>query len=202
VPVEAFPWPRALALTEAVPDTLLFTVARTPEREALFHWIGPFAEREIWMYRLVSRSDIKVSSLDDAKYYKVGISLADATATSLLSQGFVKGGNLDITTFAVDIVRKMKVARVDLTPLNPYSLPTFARDAGVAPDQLEPVFLYTREGGYYLALNKQSSPALLAKLDAAFAAMVKDGGLAKIIERWRVSQGLSGKVVKQARTKK
>ena len=39
--IEAQPWLRAYAAVQKSPNALLFTVVRTPEREAQFQWVGP-----------------------------------------------------------------------------------------------------------------------------------------------------------------
>lgn len=39
--IEYYPWARAVAMAQAGPETLIFPLARTPERERVFSWILP-----------------------------------------------------------------------------------------------------------------------------------------------------------------
>ncbi len=39
-----YPWARAMALAQSRPNTLLFSLARTPERENKFIWIGKLSQ--------------------------------------------------------------------------------------------------------------------------------------------------------------
>jgi polar amino acid transport system substrate-binding protein len=54
------PWQRALREVEQKPDTLIFTLARTPERETRYEWIGPFAPRKVYFWKLKARRDLVV----------------------------------------------------------------------------------------------------------------------------------------------
>ncbi len=62
-------------------------VVRKPEREVLFHWIGPIADRNIYLFKLKSRTDIKLKSVEDAKMYEVGSVIAAASGDFLESKG-------------------------------------------------------------------------------------------------------------------
>jgi ABC-type amino acid transport substrate-binding protein len=84
-----------------------------------------------------------------------------------------------------DTGKKLMLRRVDLFPYGQYSIAAFARTSGISIAQLEPVWLLSREGGYYLALGRHSSPALVAKLSAAVKAMRDDGSLDTLTRHWQ-----------------
>lgn len=65
------PWKRAYEDTLGTPNTALYSTTRTPEREALFKWVGPLVNNN-WVFFSSSTANITVSSLDDAKQYSVG----------------------------------------------------------------------------------------------------------------------------------
>ncbi|MDN3579083.1 transporter substrate-binding domain-containing protein [Chitinimonas viridis] len=182
---EALPWARALETARQKPDVLLFTVARTPEREDWFHWIGPIAKREVWLWRLRTRKDVVATSLDQAKQYRVGASHNDAATEYLLAQGFEQGLNLDITMHDRAIGYKLLASRVDLVPMNPLSIGAFARESGIPLEDLEPQMLLISSGGYYLALNRLSKAETVAKLNAALVEMKADGSLQRLLEKWQ-----------------
>ena len=46
-------------------NTLICSLARTPEREGLFEWVGPISERRILLYRHRDRIDINLKTPDD-----------------------------------------------------------------------------------------------------------------------------------------
>src|SRR6202035_2593591 len=42
----SYPWSRAYRLALQMEDTCVFSTSRTPEREALFTWVGPLAQSD------------------------------------------------------------------------------------------------------------------------------------------------------------
>jgi polar amino acid transport system substrate-binding protein len=63
----ALPWARALATARLKPDVLLLTVARTAARESQFYWLGPIAKREVWLWKLRQRHDIRIDQASDVR---------------------------------------------------------------------------------------------------------------------------------------
>ncbi len=61
--IQFLPWPRALLHVKHDPNTLIYTISRTPEREQQFEWIGPFARHQGHFYKLSSRTDMQLDSL-------------------------------------------------------------------------------------------------------------------------------------------
>lgn len=57
--VQLLPWARAYQMALHQPNTVIFSIVRLPEREALFHWVGPIAPRTLWFYRLAKREEVR-----------------------------------------------------------------------------------------------------------------------------------------------
>jgi polar amino acid transport system substrate-binding protein len=68
-----YPFKRALYTVQETPNTLLFTVARIPELENMYKWNGPLHTREVYLYKLNSRSDIQINNIADIKQYKTSV---------------------------------------------------------------------------------------------------------------------------------
>src|SRR5574343_704797 len=58
VDIQLMPWARAYRLVMEGPDRVIYSITRTPQREPLFHWVGPISPRQIKLYRLNNRSEI------------------------------------------------------------------------------------------------------------------------------------------------
>jgi len=65
--IRVLPWKRAYHTALNQKNTLLFSTVRTEARESLFQWIGPINSVVSSLYKLRSRTDIKVKTLNDAK---------------------------------------------------------------------------------------------------------------------------------------
>lgn len=59
-------WTDAYAQPQYLPNSAVFTTARTPEREAMFQWVGPISSNRTYFYTLKS-SGITVATIAEAK---------------------------------------------------------------------------------------------------------------------------------------
>src|SRR5207249_4678450 len=64
--ITSYPWPRAYQMALQTEDTCVFSTSRTPEREALFTWIGPLAKSD---WAIFARADDvrKPKTLEDVR---------------------------------------------------------------------------------------------------------------------------------------
>lgn len=61
--IEIYPWARAYKMARSKPNTLIYSLAKTADREPLFHWIGTVAQFKLGFVKLSQRSDIVINSL-------------------------------------------------------------------------------------------------------------------------------------------
>lgn len=174
-PVALLPWARAYqgALTQA--NTLIYSITRTPEREALFEWIGPISPRQIFLYKLRARKDVQIRSLADAGTYRIGLVREMASSKEFVRSSGVPAGQLDYAPTAESNTRKLLMGRVDLIVAQDWGTAFQLRALGRAPDELEAVLLLDDAHSYYFALNKQSDPALIAQLRQALEKVQQSG---------------------------
>ena len=174
------PWARALLETQNTPNSVLYTVVRRPERENMFHWIGPISNRNQYLYKLRSRDDIVVNSMEDAKKYKLGAVYGTAVTELLLSKGLkpYEVPNHDQT------LKMLLVGRLDLIVHLDYSLAYMAKKLGEDFSKFEPVLLVDGSRKYYIVLNKDSSPSIVEKFQNSFDKLVFSGGLRKMQEKY------------------
>ncbi|MCF8053505.1 MAG: ABC transporter substrate-binding protein [Desulfobacterales bacterium] len=185
-PVQVVPWARGYQRLQTEPNVILFTTARTEEREDKFHWVGP-----LYSFRLVfyARKDsgIKVSSTEEAQ--KVG-SIAtyrdDLREQLLLSMGFE---NLDSATTPQSGLRKLISGRVDLWFFDNVGAPRVAQEAGVDWNRLEEVFTYQQRHSY-IALSEGISDTVVKQWQATLDEMKADGTYWWICRKWMPSGAL------------
>jgi len=56
--IEIVPWARAYTQAVTRENVMIFTIARTEEREDKFKWVGKVAEKKMYFFKLKSRKDI------------------------------------------------------------------------------------------------------------------------------------------------
>jgi polar amino acid transport system substrate-binding protein len=59
-------WNDAYAVAQYLPNSAVFTTARTPERENMFQWVGPISSSRTYFYTLAS-SGLTIETLEQAK---------------------------------------------------------------------------------------------------------------------------------------
>jgi len=175
---EIMPWARAYKLAQTQANTLIYSIARTPDREDRFIWIGAIAPYQIKLYKLRAREDIQLRTLEDAKAYMVGGELADVKQAYLKKQGFIEGENLRLVADDELNLRMLFAGRIDLLPFNEFSLPLVADQLGLDASALEPA-LDMPEISYdlYMALSKTSSNALATRLQKSLQTLEQAGTL-------------------------
>ena len=88
--IDVYPWARAYQLALREPYTLIYPIARTPEREELFKWVGEIQKVRFYFVKLAARKDINIRKLDDARPYTIAIIRDDVRHLYLQHHGFTK----------------------------------------------------------------------------------------------------------------
>lgn len=179
-PVKLVPWPRAYQMVTQVPDVLVFTLQRTPEREKLVTMLGPVS---LMANNLYARrgSHVTIKSIDDAKRVS---SVATQRDTGYLANlrrlGFT---NLDVSTSPQASARKLMAGRVTLWSDSDLTAPYILREIGYPPDAVERKLVLHRME-LYLAFSRGTPAPVVHRWLGALRAMQQDGTLGRIQRKW------------------
>lgn len=166
---QMYPWARAYSLALHQPDVLIYGMARTKEREALFHWIGPIASFQLGFVRLKANKKAAVQQITDAKSLTIAVQRQDSSYDFLVSQGFVEGKQLVVVADAEQSWLLLANGKVDLIVENPVLLPALARTTALMQDAVELVYAIPQlELKAYLAASKTTRKDKLDKLKLAY----------------------------------
>ena len=127
---QIYPWTRAYEKALQEPNTLIYSIARTPEREKLFQWIGTISPFQIYLWKLKNRTDINIKALEDAKPFVIGGITSDVKAKYFQQMGFTPGKNLEFASNEVANIKKLYAKRIDLMAFDEISFPYLCRRAG------------------------------------------------------------------------
>lgn len=189
--IRSYPWARAYRKALYDDNTLIYTIARTKEREDLFKWIGPFASRKMYLFKLKSRKDIQLKSFEDLKRYKIAVFHEDATHQQLIKRGFPEKQLQKITSANSNILM-LAFGKVDLIPANEFALISQLKSKDVKVSllhyknslsyhQVEKAYLLVDKGGYYMAFSKKTSDQIVVKVRKAFDEISQQGIVEKLI---------------------
>lgn len=162
-----FPWDRIYKLALEKPGYGVFVTARLPEREQLFKWVGPIGPDD-WVLLAKADSSINLTSLDDAKQYRIGAYKGDAISEYLTDKGVEHSTSLRDQENA----RKLVAGQIDLWATGDPAGRYLAKQEGVSG--LRTVLRFD-SAELYLALNKEMPDEIVSKLQAALDQMRSEG---------------------------
>jgi polar amino acid transport system substrate-binding protein len=184
---EPQPFARALKTLETNPNAVLFPMLRTAERESRYQWIGLMAKRNYFLYRLDSRKDIVIQSLEDAKQYRIGVLRGDVRTDYLRGQGFVEGVDkgLEVVNVAFSLLKMQQAGRIDLIVFSDEGVKLACEEANVRCDSLAPAFRLDLGGNLWLAASPQMPPAMVNTLRKAFQKEEDAGYVGRLMKSGR-----------------
>jgi len=171
-----FPWERIYHLALENPGYGVFVTARVPEREKLFKWVGPIGPDD-WVLLARGDSPITLTSLEQARQYRVGAYKGDAIALSLEKQGLAPV----IVLRDQDNARKLQAGQIDLWATGAPAGQFLARQVGISGFK---TVLRFHQAELYLALNKDVPDELVSKLQKALHQLRAEGVLQKISAKY------------------
>ncbi|MGW8464249.1 substrate-binding periplasmic protein [Pseudomonas sp. CLCA07] len=171
-----FPWERVYKLALENPGYGAFVMARLPDRERLFKWVGPIGPDD-WIMLAKADSNITLETLDDARKYKIGAYKGDAIAMTLAKQGLKPV----VVLRDQDNAKKLVSGQIDLWATGDPAGRYLARQEGVSG--LKTVLRFN-SAELYLALNKDVPDETVAKLQAALDQLRKEGKVDEIMARY------------------
>lgn len=165
-------WSTAFNTALRDPQTCIFSVTRSKEREDKLLWIAELAELTTNFYALDSKN-IQLDNLEQAKQYRVAVLKDNYSHQYLLSQGFEEGKNLlamDSFDNIFNIVRSRKNS-IDLVTL-PKQRADYEQQTQQTIDNLQPVLkLNIKQPSLYFACNKALDKVSKLELTRVFSTL-------------------------------
>jgi ABC-type amino acid transport substrate-binding protein len=162
--IEVLPWPRAYKIATTRPNSLIFSLLKTEERQAQFHWIAPLCPMHIGFYTSEARADINASTIDALKPYVIGVERGQANQHYLQKHGFIVDKNLVLVQHKDVLHQMLALGRVDVVLLSQHYVQQWQQQHPTRP-ALKPLFMAEDLAQMlYIAAHIDSDPALIAQL--------------------------------------
>lgn len=175
------PWARSYHIVQNKPNTMLFSMYRTKEREKLFKWVGPIDSS---IRGLIARKDrkIKINSLEDLNKYKIGTVKDDATDIQLKALGINNIDTISGTNSIATSIKKLDKNRIDLFgyvyEMDSWDIKNFN------PNEYELVFILKRDDLSY-AFHKDTDEHIINTLQKSLDTLKDNGTVKKIISKYK-----------------
>lgn len=197
IPRESFtflPWSEAYQKAVTDPDTVIFAIAKNPDRENLFKWVGPVVSYNLSLYSRRS-NNITIVSTDELKTYRIGTITDDITVDALVQAG-VKKEDIIMDTDPRTLVHDLEDGTIDLFAYGDITANYYIKN--VTGNSA-----YYRLSGQigsvpvYIGFSRGTPDAVVEKFQKAFDELKltpKDGGTSEfdqIVASWMLGDGLS-----------
>jgi polar amino acid transport system substrate-binding protein len=187
--IAVVPYARLLRDVQQGPLTVGFIVARTPQRERLMQWVGPFMVSGVYLYKKAG-APMTISSLADArKLAAIGVTRGDIDARFLEEQHF---DNLDYSENQAADLQKLRLGRLDATPMGAIVFDHAVRDAGLQPSEFEQTKVKLYESRVCFAFSPDVPGAVVQGWAAALAGMQASGEFAALLARYGITASAAG----------
>lgn len=182
--IEVLPWQRSVQEAARRPDSVLFSLTRTPERETQYRWVGPISPRRILVYRLSQRADAHPASLKQLNGLRLGVARDSASAKQLIADGLRPEVELELGLDDATNLRKLLAGRMDLIVLLDWAAAWHLRELKLPYATLTPVLSLDAEKSYWYGLPPDTDPALVKRLQDALDRIKRDGRYDRLRQRY------------------
>lgn len=172
------------------PGGLLFPLARLPEREGRFRWVGPILPRRVGVYSLGARSDIRFRGLQQLDGLRVGATAGTATMEQLLAEGLKPGRELEVAPSYETAVRKLLAGRMDLLVIGDINLYWQLHLLREPAERVREVGVLDASTDYCFGLRPDGDAALADALQRALEQLRRNGSLDKLKQAYGMPSGL------------
>ncbi|WP_440875054.1 substrate-binding periplasmic protein [Thalassotalea sp. PLHSN55] len=160
------PWARAYQAALTSPNTLIYSIARTEDREDKFQWIGSVFELEYQLMGLASLPLTQPVTLDSLKDLRIGVIRNSATYQYLTQQNFT---NLHVLDRPEQVIRMVISKRIDLFPIDSSVFKAVCRRLLIDCQGISAKFKLAQPStSLYLALSNSSDRQLVEKLRTSY----------------------------------
>lgn len=182
-------WKRAYRLASSQPNTLIYPMARTPEREGKFHWLGRITPVHYYLFshhKRISQDPKKWAALlrsgvqlRELRELSVGVVNGSLFHNYLLKNQFTE---LAVVNAGRQNIDKVVRGRIDLFAASSAGLHNLCKVEAIDCSQFEVVSeLKELSTGLYFAASKNSRPDVLFALETAYLSVSESGLLSKIM---------------------
>ena len=184
--IELLDWSRAYQLSLRHPDTCIYSISKSPERTPLFQWIGAISYNVTAMYSLSNRTDIHLTSIDDARKLVTAVTRDDITHHYLLKHGFVEGKQLYVLENVASMLNVLAGRnKIDLVIINDTILKYRAEESKVPLTSLKKqLVLPDLPLDFHLACSLKTPKETVQRLTHSLMQLKKNGEFNRIVAGW------------------
>ena len=178
---EMTPWARGYKLVQATDNTCLFAMARTPEREDKFKWVGPFASSKVSLTAL-NTSNIIINDPAEAAKYHIGV-IRDDVAHLILKKMNIPDDSIFINSNTQSNIKMLLKNRIDMWAYGEEVAKWEFKSNGYDPENLKTIYVLSEEPIYF-GFNKNVPDTVIGTLQKELDKLKKEDLYQKILDKY------------------
>ena len=182
--INVYPWARAMALAQSRPNTLLLSVARTPEREQQFIWIGKLSQTQDFLWRADTAANQSETSLQQImRCCSICTVRKDVSEEALRQQDTEHRLQLVLTGSHHDCLRMLRNGSVAYMAGSPYRIQATLQQSSLPASFLHKTTAIAPPRKLFLAASKGTPEATIRKLQHAMHQLQQSGEHDRILQK-------------------
>ena len=179
--IKLVPWARGYIYVQNQPNTLLFAMTRTEQREPLFHWIGPLTNADIV---ILGRDDrgLEIESLKDLQNRRI-VAVNNDVGHQLLLENGLSPDAIHVVSQPHNAVGMLHLNRVQYWAYERMVALWYLSHEVESKDSYKTHYVL-KQSHYYFAASRNTDPTVISRLQQALDAMRADGSLQEILDRY------------------
>jgi len=171
--IEVMDWPEAYRKTLNEENNVLFTMAKTPEREDLFRWAGPIMSNKNVLFAK-KNSNIEIDSADDLKNYRIG-AVKDTASFSLLKEAGYPEEKITAADSPESALDMLDSRDIDLWATGGIAGAYYFKEKSGKPENYETVYEFEPYEFYY-AFNRETPDKIVEAFQRTLENVIADRG--------------------------
>jgi polar amino acid transport system substrate-binding protein len=187
-PIETMPWARAYKIALNQPNVLIFSILRTHQREALFHWLGAISPVEMQIFSLPDAGIAPLSDLMELNGQTIGMVRGSSQYEFIRGHHNVDDSDLVIAGSYDQLYKMHQLGRVVLF-MAPGLLVKYHNHILKTPAQQQPVSVYhipfKHQRQLHLAFSKTTPQQTVIRFRKALMIMTQNGDITRMFTNFQ-----------------
>ena len=164
------PWARIYNTALLRPNVLIYSMARTKEREELFSWLGSIQKLNYFLFGFEGTNLKATDSFDTVNNFRLAVGRETAVHHYLLNE---KLTNFHLVNSSGQSIEMLLANRVDLATGSDFYFYETCIQENLDCSQIKPLFpLKDLEVELYLAASKKTDPKIVKRIQLAFEKII------------------------------
>lgn len=160
------PWARVYNTALLKPNVLIYSLARTKEREGLFSWLGPIQKVNYALYGFENVELTATDSFETLNHFRLAVGRDTAVHHYLANKQL---NNFHLIDSNEQSIKMLLTNRVDLATGSDFYFYKFCQKESLDCSQIKPIYpLKDLEVSLYLAASKTTDIEIIKRIQIAF----------------------------------